>query len=374
MHILLILAIIIALSCLIITYRTLISYSSLPLWVKISSFVLLSISWFSPAILKLIRHYDLLTGFSYAVVAQVSYFMLGTVFILVMLLLVREIIWYPVYYISKNPNLSPDNVTLLNRNNIITVVLALFIAFYGMYEANKTPDVLEYTIEDAKIKENSKIVVASDLHISLTTPMCRIKQIVDLINAQNPDYILLVGDIVDDVPEVLDEKINELAKLKAKKIYLSFGNHEHYNAPARWMVKFTKSGFDVLYNTGEKVGQSGLLIAGIPDMYSVDPNFDKALYYATDDDYKILMSHAPEIAKDLKEKQFDFTISGHTHGGQIFPFHYISESANTFLAGMYEVNKNRLYVSRGTGYWGPQMRLFAPSEIAVFNFKGINNE
>ncbi len=369
MPVFLIMTFIIAISCLLISYRTLTAYSTFPLWAKISILLWLTISWFSPLILKLIRKYNLLDGVSYAIVAKTAYFMLGIVFILIMLLLVREVLWYGIYYITKNPSINPDNIALLNRNNLITVILSVLIAFYGVYEANKTPNVIDFTIESSKIKKNTKIVVASDLHIDLATPLWRIKQIVNLINEQNPDYILLVGDIIDDEPDGLDEKINELKKLKAKKIYISFGNHEHYNAPARWMVMFTKEGFEVLYNTGEQINNTGLFIAGIPDMYSADPNFTKALYYATDKDYKILMSHSPAIAKQLEKNQFDLIVSGHTHGGQIFPFHYIVKSANDFLAGMYVVNENNLYITRGAGYWGPPMRIFAPADITVFNFK-----
>ncbi|MBQ8870259.1 MAG: metallophosphoesterase [Alphaproteobacteria bacterium] len=374
MPIFLIMTFIIAVSCLLVTYRTLASYSGFPLWAKLGILFWLTISWFSPVILRLIRNYNLLNGTTYAIIAKTAYFMLGIVFVLIMLLLVREIVWYVVYAISKNEALSPDNVSLLNRNNLITVILSVIIAFYSAYEANKTPNVIDFTIEDCKIKQDTKVVVASDLHIDMATPLWQIKQIVNLINAQNPDYILLVGDIIDDEPEGLDEKLDELKKLKAKKIYLSFGNHEHYNAPAKWMLKFTNLGFDVLYNTGEQINDTGLFVAGIPDMYSAEPNFEKASYYATEDNFKILMSHSPAIIKQLNEHQFDLTVSGHTHGGQIYPFHYIVKSANGFLAGMYQVNNNRLYITRGAGYWGPPMRIFAPSDITVFNFKRKENE
>ncbi|MBQ7304142.1 MAG: metallophosphoesterase [Alphaproteobacteria bacterium] len=374
MPIFLIMTLVIAISCLIVTYRTLTSYSSFPTWAKLCIFLWLTISWFSPVILKLIRHYNLLSGTAYAIVAKTAYFMLGIVFILIMLLLIREVLWYITYYITKNQSINPDNVSILNRLNLITVILSVLIAFYGAFEANKTPNVINMTIENSKIKEDTKVVVASDLHIDMATPLWQIKQIVNLINAQKPDYIFLVGDIIDDEPEGLEEKLDELKKLNAKKVYLTFGNHEHYNYPSKWLVKFTKMGFNVLYNTGENIDNSGLYVAGIPDMYSENHNFDKALYYATDDVYKILMSHSPAIAKTIEKDKFNLILSGHTHGGQIFPFHYIVKSANDFLAGMYQVNGNSLYITRGAGYWGPPMRIFAPSDITVFNFKGTNNE
>lgn len=374
MPVFLIMTFVLAISCLLITYKTLASYSAFSVWAKICILIILAISWFSPVILKLIRHYNLLDGVKYAIVAKTAYFMLGLALILVILLVLRDIIWFMIYYISHNQDLNPNNVQLINRNNLITVVLSIMIALYGVYEANKTPKVIDLTIEDARIKHDTKVVVAGDFHIDMATPLWRIQQIVNLINEQNPDYILLVGDIIDDKPEGLDEKIEELKKLKAKKIYISFGNHEHYNAYAKWMVKFTYAGFEVLYNTGEPLNDTGVYVAGIPDMYSVEPNFEKALYSAEDKHYKVLMSHSPAIAKEIEKGKFDLTLSGHTHGGQIYPFHHIVKSANDFIAGMYDVNGNKLYITRGAGYWGPPMRLFAPSDITVFNFKGNKND
>ena len=80
------------------------------------------------------------------------------------------------------------------------------------------------------------------------------------------------------------------------------------------------------------------------------------------------------MLKTIEKDKYNLILSGHTHGGQIFPFHYIVKSANKFLAGMHQVNGNSLYITRGAGYWGPPMRIFAPSDITVFNFKGTNDE
>lgn len=365
--------IIVMLSCIAITYKTLVGYSNFSELTKLGIIILIIFAWFSPLILGLLRHYSFISAPVYAVIAKVSYFLMGVAFILIMLILVREVIWYTVYFISRNQALSPDNTALLNRNNLITIILAVLIAFYGVYEAHKIPAVKNITITDSRIKENVKMVVASDFHIDMATPMSQIENFINIINAQNPDYILLVGDIIDDVPENLETQMQALQKLKAKKIYLSLGNHEYYNAPGKWMIKFTQMGFDVLHNSGEKITDTGLYIGGIPDAGAGEPNFKNALYYATDDDYKILLSHTPKAIDLLEAGQFDLQVSGHTHGGQIFPFNYVAEIANGYLAGEYTVHGDKLYVTRGAGYWGPPMRILAPSDIAVINFKGKPN-
>ena len=85
------------------------------------------------------------------------------------------------------------------------------------------------------------------------------------------------------------------------------------------------------------------------------------------------MSHSPRTIKD-EDNKFDLQVSGHTHGGQIFPFHFLAKEANGYLAGMYETESgNKLYITRGAGYWGPPMRLLAPSDITVINLKAGKN-
>ena len=170
---------IVMIACLAITYKTLAGYGHLPLWAKLLILALLTIAWFSPMILRIIRDFEWLGGTAYAVAAKSSYFLMGFAFILFMILLFRDVIWYIVYYISHNPELSPDNVRLLNRNNLIAVAAALLISLYSVYEANKTPAVKEINITDERVKEETRLVVASDLHIDRATPLWQIRQIVD---------------------------------------------------------------------------------------------------------------------------------------------------------------------------------------------------
>lgn len=358
---------VVGLSCIAISYKVLVGYSTFPWWVKTLTLLLLIVAWFSPVLLRIVRNYQILSPSSYAFVAKAAYFMMGFAFILVMLLIVRDLLWYLIYYIDRRPEISPDNVSLINRNNLITLFLTLAISVYGVYEAHKIPAIKELNIADSRIKQNVRVVVASDFHIDQATPMGQIKQFVETINSLKPDYVLLAGDVIDDVPDALEKEMEELKKIEAQKVYVTLGNHEYYNEPVKWMIKFTQMGFDVLHNTGEAVADTGIYIGGVPDAQSARVRFDKAGYGATDEQYKILVSHSPTTAPDLEKGQFDLQVSGHTHGGQIFPFNFLAEEVNGFLAGMYEVNGNKLYVTRGAGYWGPPMRILAPSDMTVIN-------
>lgn len=365
---------IIGVSCIAITYKTLVGYGTFPLWLKALLLLLLIAAWFSPVIVRFLRHLPQVPASFYAVASNTAYFLMGFGFILIMLLLVRDFLWYIVYYLTHNQAINPTNIELLNRMNFWTLILAFGLSLYAVYEAHKIPTIKEIDITDNRIKGSTRIVVASDLHIDQATPMVQINMFVDTINSLKPDYVLLVGDVIDDVPEVLETEMNTLQKIKAKKVYVVLGNHEYYNAPIKWIIKFSQMGFDVLHNRGELYNDLGLYIAGVPDFQSGGIDYERALQGASEDSYKILMSHSPVTAKDLEKGQFDLQVSGHTHGGQLFPFSLLAQKFNGFLAGMYQVNGNQLYITRGVGYWGPPMRLLAPSDITVFNLKGANNE
>lgn len=365
---------IVGLSCIAITYKTLVGYGEFSVWLKLSVLILLAIAWFSPLLLRVIRHSGVLSGGSYAAFSNLSYFLMGYAFILIVLLLARDIIWYVVYFISHNPAFNPNNVLVLHRLNLWALGLAMALALYGVYEALKVPEVKEIEITDNRIKEDTRIVVASDLHIDRASWLAQVRQFVDKVNDLKPDYVLLVGDVVDDIPSALEQDMAELQKIKAKRVFVAFGNHEYYVKPILWLSKFNQMGFEVLHNAGYHYDDLGIYIGGVPDIQSGAVNFEKAAHGASEDVYKILMSHSPMTAQQLRKGQFDLQVSGHTHGGQIFPFNFLVQAFNGFLAGMYEVNGNKLYVSRGVGYWGPSLRLLAPSDITVLNLKKVPDE
>lgn len=353
-----------------VTYKTLVGYENCSWILKGIVFLLLLAAWFGPLAIRMMHVRGWLGTSAYAFLSKGAYFLMGFAFLLIMLILLRELVWYTVYFISKNQALNPDNPALLHRNNMWTLAVVFLISIYGVYAAHKMPAARTLEVEDARILKPTRLVVASDLHIDQATSLERVKQFVDRINSLNPDYVLLVGDVIDDVPDVLTDEMEELKKIAAQKVFVSLGNHEYYNAYVKWMIQFTKMGFEVLHNTGAVLPETGIYVGGVPDANSDSVNFEKAAYWSDENMYKILMSHSPVTADDLETGQFNLQVSGHTHGGQIFPFTLLAKLFNGYLAGEYEVNGNRLFVSRGAGYWGPPMRLLAPSDVVLVELKG----
>ena len=362
---------ILVLAAVAVVYKTLTGYIDFAWYTKLCILAFLFVSWFAPMWLRWLRHGpDFLGGTFYDVAYKAGYFLMGFVLILSMLLIARDIIWQILYLIVRKSTLNPDNAHHINILNFVTIALALVISGYGVYEAHKTPVVQNLTIKDARIREKLKFVAASDFHINQSTPDFHIKKMVDVINAQNPDYILLVGDIVDDDPEFAVKKFEQLKDLKAQKIYISLGNHEYYHRPYAWIIEFAKLGFEVLQNSGEKINGSGIYVAGVPDVGSTNVNYERAFAASDEDNYKILLSHAPTDFKDLDKSKLDIQLSGHTHGGQIFPFQYITKKANDgYLAGLYDEKDAKIYVMKGAGYWGPPIRLMAEPDILVLNLE-----
>ena len=135
--------------------------------------------------------------------------------------------------------------------------------------------------------------------------------------------------------------------------------------------QFQQMGFNLLSENGQQIEETGLYLAGIPDNPSnrQKKDYPQILQNSLPNMYKILLAHNPSLAKDYLKLGFDLQLSAHTHGGQIFPFHILVKVANKYLSGKYNIDGKVLYISNGAGYWGPPMRLFAPSDITLITLK-----
>lgn len=257
--------------------------------------------------------------------------------------------------------------------NYVNIAVALLCSAYALYAGVKTPDVKEIEISSEKISKEQKIVVLSDIHIHRAIFPQKIKEMVERTNALNPDVIILAGDIIDDDVNKISEITSLLKGLKAKNgVCFVTGNHEFYIGYQETVKELEKQGFIFLENSGVPL-EGNVYLAGIPDKFSaheygIEIDLNKAFASAPFGAYRLLASHTPEDFG--KDNMFDLEVSGHTHGGQIFPFHILTKLHNQYLAGLYDMSENsKIYVSRGAGQWGPQMRFLAPSEITLIKLK-----
>ena len=371
---------IIAIACSAITIKTLVGYSDIRRRYKIIIGILVTLGWFSPLLVGWLRCLNV-ENVIFSSVTQILYLMFGTVFILFTMLLFRDVVWFALYGLyhklfGENWKLHPKNVNLLDKANLIVVMLTVFFVTLAIYGGAKEPELKELEFSSSRISKDMRIVMISDTHINRTTPVEKVKRLVERVNALEPDAIVLVGDIADDKVEAVSEHMDALGELKAKYPPLyTFGNHEFYNGLIPWQFKFKTMGFLIMFNHGVRIPDHNVYIAGIPDAHIANNsdvwnvNFIQAFKGAKEGNYRILLSHTPDFADYLSKDSVDLQLSGHTHGGQIFPFHILAKYANKYLSGLYDVNGIKLYVSNGAGYWGPAMRLFAPSEITLIELK-----
>lgn len=252
--------------------------------------------------------------------------------------------------------------------------LSVIFLIYGYLEAMNIR-VERFYIKSDKITKNVRIVQISDVHIGLIVREGRIKKIVEKIKEVNPDILVSTGDLVD----AQIDRMNHIAELlkEIKTPYGKFaitGNHEFYAGLNKALFFTEKAGFKVLRNAGAKIKELNINIAGLDDTeserYGLKVNQDKVslLNYFKNKGFTILLKHRPLIDKELIE-YFDLQLSGHTHKGQFFPFSIATKlHYNNNDSGLTKINKDvYLYISRGTGTWGPPVRIFAPPEITVID-------
>lgn len=369
---------IIAAACSIITIKTLVGYSDMSFVAKLAIAIIVILGWLSPIMISSLRNITLNYPQIFSFISKYGYTLFGFVFVVFCLLILRDIFWYALYGSAQlmgidNWYINPKNISVLGYANLIVICLSMVICGYGLYEANKTPNIVNISDETSRINRDWRIVQISDLHINRTTAVDKIRNLVETVNSLGPDVIVLTGDIFDDDASVLQEQISALGHIGAPYgVYASVGNHEFYNGLSSWLYQYEQLGFTVLFNKGVSIG-GDIFIAGIPDAFTASSNpvhnvnFTHTLAGSTLEQYKILLSHNPELADSISSFNFQMMLSGHTHGGQIFPFHIFVKKANRYLSGDYNVNGIKLHVSNGAGTWGPAMRILAPSEITVID-------
>ncbi|MGD9307272.1 MAG: metallophosphoesterase [Desulfobacterales bacterium] len=306
---------------------------------------------------------------------------------------IRDLVW--IFFAGfkmiqarlSKPSLTPpesrqiDNPSrrgfLVNSMNYGIVAAATLSTGYGFAEAKQTPRVKRVPIKINHLPpelEGFRIVQITDLHVSPTFGRASVAEIVAAVNTLNADIVVLTGDLVDGT---VDQHGYDVAPLKqissGSGNFFVTGNHEYYSGVIAWIEEVKRLGFTVLLNEHVVIrrGRARLVLAGVPDYsggnylpgHRSDPQ--KALNGAPSADMKILLAHQPKNIFEAAKAGYDLQISGHTHGGQFFPWNLLIGFAQPYVCGLHTHQNTRIYVSRGTGYWGPPVRMGSPSEITL---------
>ena len=213
-----------------------------------------------------------------------------------------------------------------------------------------------------------KLVQISDVHVGALLRKDWVGQVVDRIRSLAPDLVAITGDLVDGSVDELREHVAPLSRLEAKHgVFFSTGNHDHYSGADAWCAHLPTLGVRPLRNQRVEIAP-GLDLAGVDDPTG-EPDLAKALAGRDPARALVLLAHQPRQFIEAAKQGVDLTLSGHTHGGQIWPFSWLVALAQPYVAGLHARGKAQLYVSRGTGFWGPPMRLLAPAEITLIRLQ-----
>lgn len=261
--------------------------------------------------------------------------------------------------------------------NLGVVGTATGVAGIGVLQIDRTPDVLEVDVPIANLPaalEGFRIVQMTDIHVGPTVRGEYLDRCVEVCNGLDADIVAVTGDLIDGFVEQLGPEVASLGRLQSKHgTYFVTGNHEYYWDGLAWCAEMVRLGLQVLDNRHVVIEKDGaqLVLAGITDIsaggmvpaHASDPA--KACAGAPTGVPKILLAHQPRSVFAAAEAGYDLQISGHTHGGQYFPMNLLVYLAQPYVSGLAMHDKMQIYVSRGTGYWGPPTRVGAAPEITL---------
>jgi predicted MPP superfamily phosphohydrolase len=314
-----------------------------------------------------------------ALIAWPAFLWMGLVFVAFVLLLATDVIRVLILLAARvgaTESLDPGRRLLLSRllgggAGVATGV----VGAYAVHNARSRLVVEEVTVRLARLPPGAAgttIVQITDLHIGATIARSFVEHVVRETNALVPDLIAITGDLVDGSVERLRDAVAPLGGLRARHgVFFVTGNHEYYSGVARWVLELEHMGIRVLRNERVTIGQgdNAFDLAGIDDWSSrrhddgSRPDLPRALAGRDPSRAVVLLAHQPRAVVEAAQLGVDLQLSGHTHGGQIWPFGLMVMLQQPYIAGLHRHGDTFIYVSAGTGYWGPPMRLGTRSEL-----------
>jgi uncharacterized protein len=270
-----------------------------------------------------------------------------------------------------------EATTLESASAIAVPLLAVLATVVGFIDARRRPRVVDVEVPLPGLPpalHGFTIAQISDVHVGPTIKRDFLHGIVEIVNSLRADIVAITGDLVDGSVEQLAAHVEPLSRLRARHgAYFVTGNHEYYSGAAAWVAELRRLGLHVLLNQHVVLshGDASLLIAGVTDYgaHAFDPAHrsdpQAALAGAPAGlRPRVLLAHQPRTAAAAADAGFDLQLSGHTHGGQFWPWNLFVRLQQPFTAGLHQLGDLWVYTSRGSGYWGPPKRLGVPSEIA----------
>jgi len=324
--------------------------------------------------------------------AWVAYLGVGLAVVTFSLVLLRDLAWLAWWGVEQVGRLvqSPAGATahpadalasparrqfLLNASGAGVMALSAVLCGYGLFRARQRPGITHVRVPIAGLPPafaGLRIAQITDLHVGSTIRRPFVEAVVEAVNSLDADIVVFTGDLADGTVAELAHHVEPLGHLRARMgRYFVTGNHEYYTELEPWLDRVRELGFDLLLNEHRVLhrGAHQLVIGGVTDdgggRHRPDhaPNPVAALAGAPAAP-RLVLAHQPRQAPAAVRAGADLVLSGHTHGGQFIPWKYVVPLQQPWIEGLHRIDGSSwIYVSRGTGYWGPPLRLGAPSEV-----------
>ena len=268
---------------------------------------------------------------------------------------------------------------------LVVPMAALLVTVLGFWNARRTARVVRVDVPVAALPaalDGFTVAQITDIHVGPTIKQHYLQAIVRKVNALEADMVAITGDLVDGKVHELADHVAPLAQLRSRHgSFFVTGNHEYYSGAHAWMAELRRLGVRVLMNEHVVLqqNQAAVVLAGVADFHAdrFDPSHRSDPHAAIagaplDAGVRLLLAHQPRSAFEAAKAGFDLQLSGHTHGGQFWPWNLFVPLQQPFTAGLRKLQDLWVYTSRGTGYWGPPKRFGAPSEITLLRLVAAN--
>ncbi|GLP65822.1 membrane protein [Streptomyces sp. TUS-ST3] len=274
----------------------------------------------------------------------------------------------------------PTRRAVLARATAVTAgAAATSLVGHGMRTALGPPRLAHVRVPLARLGRRAdgfRVAVVSDIHLGPILGERHTQRIVEIVNRAAPDAVAIVGDLVDGSVGHLGRAAAPLRHLKSRYgSYFVTGNHEYKSGAEPWIEEISDLGVRVLRN--ERVELPAFDLAGVNDLTGAEhgdgPDYEAALSDRDPERAVVLLAHQPVMVHEAARRGVDLQLSGHTHGGQLAPLGLLASLQQPAIAGLHEIDGTQLYVSRGTGFWGPPVRVGAPPDITVVELRSGNS-